>query len=124
VTQLADTLWLEREQLRARSETGGRRISRHGGLTHELLAEQRLVQIEASRSWRLIQRLRQTHLYRAWARLRLGAGWDVEPASEEAGLRLARIEASWPFRLIQWLKRNPVYAWYARRRYGADWDRT
>ena len=124
VTKLADTLWLEREQLRARSETGGRRISRHGGLTHELLAEQQLVQIEASRSWRLIQRLRQTHLYRAWARLRLGAGWDVEPASEEAGLRLARIEASWPFRLIQWLKRNPVYAWYARRRYGADWDRT
>jgi len=120
LTRLADSLWIEREQLRAR--LGAEIVP--ASPVQELLAEQRLAQIEASRSWRVLQRIKRSWPYRAIARLRFGPGWDVEAPSEDAAQRVARIEASRAYRAIRALKRNPLYRWYARRRWGPDWDRS
>jgi glycosyltransferase involved in cell wall biosynthesis len=117
--RLADSLWLEREQLRARLAGSGAGASAE--LVPRLVAEQRIADIEASRSWRTIQRLRRSVPYRVWRRFRLGPGWDVEPPAIDSQLRLARVEASRGFRLIQALKRNRAYGWYARRRW-PDWE--
>jgi len=119
LTRLADSLWLERDQLRARLAISGDDAS--AALVPRLVAEQRITDIEASRSWRTVQRVRRSVLYRVWARLRLGPGWDLEPPSVDPQLRLARIQSSRGFRLIRALKRNPAYGWYARRRW-PDWE--
>jgi glycosyltransferase involved in cell wall biosynthesis len=119
LTRLADSLWLERDRLRARLAGSG--VGASTELVPRLLAEQRIANIEASRSWRMVQRVRRSLLYRIWRRLRLGPGWDVEPPSMDSQLRLARVESSRGFRLIQALKRNPAYGWYARRRW-PDWE--
>jgi hypothetical protein len=119
LTRLADSLWLEREQLRARLAGSGAGASAE--LVPRLVAEQRIADIEASRSWRMVQRLRRSVPYRVWTRLRLGPGWDVEPPSMDPQLHLARLQSSRGFRLIQALKRNPAYGWYARRRW-PDWE--
>ena len=70
-------------------------------LASQLLAEQRIAEIEASWSWRLVHGLRHP---------------AIDPQ-----LRLARVEASRSFQLIEALKRTPVYACYARRRW-PDWE--
>jgi hypothetical protein len=120
LTRLADALWMERDQLRARLGDGAARES--GALVPQLVAEQRIAAIEASRSWRMIQRVRRSAPVRAWRRLRLGPGWDTDGPAADPELRLARIEASRGYRLIQALKRNRVYGWYARRRW-PGWER-
>jgi len=119
LTQLADSLWVERERLRAR--LAGSAIPGSAEFVPTLVAEQRIADIEASRSWRMVERVRRSLPYRAWARLRFGPGWDVEPPASDPQLRLARIQSSRAFRLIRALKRNPAYSWYARRRW-PDWE--
>jgi hypothetical protein len=113
----ADVPSIERDGLRARASSDG--VA--GELVSQLAAEQRIADIEASRSWRIVQRLRRSAPVRAWARLRFGPGWALEPPVADPQLRLARVEASRSFRLIQALKRTPIYVWYARRRW-PDWE--
>ncbi len=71
--------------------------------------------IERSRSWRLLQALKKSGAYRAWANARFGPGWDRVDPAEDPRARLARIRASRAFKLIDSMKQNGVYRFYARR---------
>ncbi len=99
---------------------GGERTDENDALAR-LAAENRLFRIEQSRAWRAVQRVKRNPVVRGLARLRFGAGWDVEDPDEDPRRRLARLQATASYRSIQALKRTPVYRWYAHRRYGPDW---
>jgi hypothetical protein len=111
IQRLADTLWWERSQ---------RATSPHSAVIDPYLAALELAAIEASRSWRAVGLLKRNPLYRAWARLRYGRGWDVADTRDEVVVRLARIQASRIYRILQTLKRTWLYRRYAARRHGAS----
>jgi glycosyltransferase involved in cell wall biosynthesis len=90
---------------------------------HDLMVHNELHQIEDSRSWRFVQSLKRSALYKLTARLRYGAE-QMHAVDESPAQRLERIKHSNAYRLIQAAKRNPMYRWYARRKYGADFDQS
>lgn len=89
-------------------------------MRRKLDAEHELAFIDGSRSWRTVQALKRTAVYRALARLRFGADWDQSDPQEDPLVRLGRIKNSRSYRLIQQSKTTGVYRWYARRRYGPE----
>ena len=124
MSRVADVLWRERAQLRARiSETG--QAPPGGG--ESALRTRRGTVAGAHRGVAAAGNSSPGSdapgSTRAWARLRFGRSWDLELVGEDPRRRLARIQASRSFRLIRALKSNPVYGWYARRRYGPGWDK-
>lgn len=116
VERTADVLWVDRERARSARSTSQPEAS---ALVHEPACEAELAAIEASRSWRSMNRWAQRRLVRAFLGTPPTGGGDVGP--EEPRQRLARIKASRRYRLIVALKRVPGYGVYARRRYGAHW---
>ncbi|MFM9994722.1 MAG: glycosyltransferase family 1 protein [Phycisphaerales bacterium] len=79
------------------------------------LARAEVASIERSRAWRLVQSIRRSVFYRAYAQARFGAGWDLPDPSEDPRQRLDRITRSRLYRLIHSMKRTGVYRVYARR---------
>jgi hypothetical protein len=117
MADLADLLWADAERHR-RGETAA--AAGPGDPLGALGAEQELWRIEASRSWRAVQRLRRYRALRAL--LDGGAPGEAAGASGDPRERLARIRASRPYRLIRALKRSRAYRLYARRRFGPGWE--
>lgn len=93
-------------------------------MRRRLEAEHELAFIDGSRSWRAVQALKRTAIYRALAHLRFGEGWDRVNPAEDPLTRLGRIKNSRSYKLIQQSKTTGVYRWYARRRYGPDFAPT
>jgi glycosyltransferase involved in cell wall biosynthesis len=113
--RLADRLWLERSSPQATSS-----LTSVSAAIDPYLAAREVAAIEASRAWRTVTRLKRNPVYRSWARLRYGRGWDAPDSRDEATLRLARIRASRSYRIVQALKRTWPYRRYAARRYGTS----
>lgn len=68
-----------------------------------------LTELERSRAWRVLNRLKSNGLYRAYANARFGPGWDLVDPAEDPRQRLARITSSRTFRLIHAMKRTGVH---------------
>ncbi|MBI5863781.1 MAG: glycosyltransferase [Planctomycetes bacterium] len=79
-----------------------------------------LRRIEQSRSWTLVQRMKGTVIYRAFARARWGDRWEHLDDIEDPAARLDHIKNSNAYRLIEAVKRTSIYRWYAKRKYGDD----
>lgn len=113
IHELADYLWPYRDKwLRTASAEEQARIA----------AEEELRHIESSRTYRVVQGVKKTIVYRAFARVRYGEGWDggggIEPKDDPVA-RLNHVRNSRAFRLIQALKSVPPWSVYVRVRYGA-----
>lgn len=83
-------------------------------------ARAELEELLRSRAWRMVQRVRGSVVYRAYARARFGEGWDrgldLSPDPCES---LDTIKRTRTYRVIQAIRSTPVYRWYAARRAGA-----
>jgi len=120
---LADSLWTERERLRAM--VGGAPAA-HSSLAApsvglgapEGAAEIELSVIENSRFYGLVCAAKRNPLYRVIARLRWGPKWNQMDPAEPAPQRLARIKGSRTYKLIQSVKSTGIYRVYALRKYG------
>ncbi len=112
ISAVAESLWAER--LGRGPGSGAHRV--------QLAPADELHRIEASRSWKLVQRLRRRAVWRALSRVGRGGGWGSTPLGDEPRERLAHIKASREYRMIQALKRSLPYRLYARRRYGPGWE--
>lgn len=88
-------------------------------MERRIAAQEELAHIQSWGSWRTIQRLKKTALYKAWAGVRYGPGWDQEPA-EDPAVRLARLKGSRAYRMLIGSKQTGVYKWYAKRKYGTS----
>lgn len=75
-----------------------------------------LASITDSRAWRLLEALKESRPYRAYAHLRFGPGWNLPDPREPAPTRLARIKLSRSYRLIHAFKSSGMYQRYARKR--------
>ncbi|MCC6429210.1 MAG: glycosyltransferase family 4 protein [Phycisphaerales bacterium] len=82
-----------------------------------LIATRDLDAILHSRSWRLLQSLKNLPPYALVARLRWGPQWDLPDPAEDPRQRLHRVRNSRTYRFIQASKRNPVYKWYTTWKY-------
>lgn len=110
--RLADQLWYELQVRRTGDDVpAGITVSR---------ARIELTHIENSRTWRVVQRIRRTLLYRLWARLVHGPDWDRQPPFVDPREKLAAIKQSRFYRMLRAVRRTPFYRVYARRRYGPD----
>ncbi|MBN1489741.1 MAG: glycosyltransferase [Phycisphaerae bacterium] len=115
--RLADYLWHRLNQ----QESGGPESA--APATSEIsLARAELNFIENSGSWRAVQRLKRTWLYRAFARLAYGPAWDRANDCADPRDRLAAIKRSRIYRLRQAARQTALYRAYARRRYGPDFS--
>lgn len=109
IHELAEYLWPYRDKwLRTAGESERRRIE----------AEEELRQIESSRSYRVVQGVKKTIAYRAFARARYGPGWENMQAQEDPMTRLERVRGSRAFRVIQAMKSVPPWSVYVRVKYG------
>ncbi len=116
--RLADQLWYSLSRRGPEQENDGRSV--HRGESALLLARAELVYIENSRSWRAIQRLKHTWLYRGFAYLVHGKECDRNLIYPDPRDQLAAIKRSRFYRLLQACKRTAVYRFYASRKYGPD----
>jgi glycosyltransferase involved in cell wall biosynthesis len=119
MSDVADSLWAEREELKR----GGAISAQPEIHWAQVRAAEELNRIEASRSWRAVQRLQRALGTRALVRAPNDGDWENSIPSSDPGKQLARLKASPAYRLIQAVKRTPPYRLYARRRYGPNWDR-
>lgn len=114
IHELAEYLWPYRDKwLRTASESERRRVE----------AEEELRQIESSRTYRVVQGVKKTIAYRAFARARYGAGWESLQAQEDPMTRLERVRGSRAFRVIQAMKSVPPWSVYVRVKYGHTGER-
>lgn len=77
-----------------------------------------VARIERSRAWRLLQSIRRSVVYRAYAQARFGPGWGLNDPAEDPRQRLERITRSRLYRLIGTMKRTGAYRVYSRGREG------
>lgn len=84
-----------------------------------LAATQEFDSIVRSRSWRLVESLKNLPPYSILARMRWGPDWRAVDPNEDPCTRLARVRNSRTFRFIQASKNTQVYRWYAAIKNGA-----
>ena len=113
--RLADDLWatLQRERGESAPEASP------PGQTSVSLARAELTYIENSRSWRTVQRIKRTLLYRAFARSVHGKGHSRLDCSDPRD-KLDAIKCSRFYRMLQAIKRTRLYRIYARRKHGPN----
>ncbi len=75
-------------------------------------AARELEELTSSRAWKLVEMLRGTSLYRSYASLRFGPGWNQVEAQETPGARLDRIKRSTAYKLLQSIKSSDPYRAY------------
>ena len=116
---LADSLWGERERLRAAlGATSSIQAPSVAAPESEAGAAAELASIESSRLYGLIRSFKANPLYAWIARMRWGPDWDRVDAGEPPAIRLARVKASRGYRSILAIKRTGLYRLYALRKYG------
>lgn len=79
-------------------------------------AERELADLTSSRAWRLVEMLKGTFLYRSYASLRFGEGWNRLGAPETPAARLARIKSSTSYKVLRSIKSSDAYRAYAESR--------
>lgn len=79
-------------------------------------AERELADLTSSRAWKLVEMLKGTFLYRSYASLRFGDGWNQNESHETPAARLARIKSSTSYKLLQSIKSSDAYRAYAESR--------
>jgi glycosyltransferase involved in cell wall biosynthesis len=119
VHALADSLWGERERLRAALGSTSPLQAPSAALREsDAGAAAELASIESSRLYGIIRSLKDNPLYGLVARMRWGPDWNRVDPCEPSAARLARLKASRGYRSILALKRTGLYRLYALRKYG------
>ena len=116
IHEVADYLWPYREKYLSTASAAERERAR---------AEEELHAIESSRTYRAVQGVKKTVVYKALARVRYGADWEREwvEVKEDPLARLERVRSSRAFRVIQAMKSLPPWSVYVRVRYGRAGER-
>jgi hypothetical protein len=116
---VADSLWGERERLRAAlGAAPAVQAPSVAAPDSDAGAASELASIEGSRLYGLIRSLKANPVYGAIARMRWGPDWNRSDGGEPPAMRLARLKASRGYRCILALKRTGLYRLYALRKYG------
>jgi len=96
--------------------------SRHHRHQRRAAAELALAHIESSRTWKLVQALKNTGLYRLFARARYGRDWrGVLEVRREPTDHLEHIRRSRTYKLLSKMKRLPPVVIVSRARHGRDY---
>jgi hypothetical protein len=112
IHELAEYLWPYREKYLSTASASERERVR---------AEEELRAIESSRTYRAVQGVKRTVVYKAIARVRYGRGWEQQwvEVKEDPVARLDRVRRSRAYRVIEAMKSVPPWSVYVRVRYGA-----
>lgn len=78
------------------------------GVRARLRAMEELERILSSRSWRTIESIKGTPVYRALARARFGESWEIADPKEDPRVVLERVRRSRSYRLIATAKSTPL----------------
>lgn len=116
---LADSLWGERERLRAALGSTVHVHAPSAAMAEpDANAAAELAMIESSRLYGLVRSFKANPVYGLVARMRWGPDWNRVDPGEPPAARLARLKASRGYRCILALKRTGLYRLYALRTYG------
>ncbi|MEN0021441.1 MAG: hypothetical protein AAF747_11235, partial [Planctomycetota bacterium] len=73
-------------------------------------AHAELAELEASRAWQLVQRVRKSAVYRAYAGARFGPNWDKQSQADlDPAAKLNAIQTSRTYKMLRSIKQNSAY---------------